>query len=196
MTDRPDLNRQLDSKTFQNYYYLKEELVDFCRREGLQTAGGKAALTERISHYLDTGEKITTRTRGRSSAHAGEVTEDTLIENNFVCSEDRRAFFELTIGKGFHFNVVFMKWLRSNAGKSYGDAVREYHRIAAEKKKGKTAIDKQFEYNTYIRDFFADNKGRSLKDAIECWKYKKRLPGHNRYEKEDLIALSRQEDDV
>lgn len=57
------------------------------------------------------------------------------------------------------------------------------------KEKGKTAIDKQFEYNTYIRDFFEDNQGKSLKEAILCWKYKKGLPGHNRYEKSDLIAL-------
>lgn len=50
-------------------------------------------------------------------------------------------------------------------------------------------IDKQFEYNTYIRDFFADNSSKTLEDAIRCWKYKKRLPGHNRYEKSDLAAL-------
>lgn len=43
--------------------------------------------------------------------------------------------------------------------------------------------------NTYIRDFFADNKGKSLDDAIKYWKYKKQLQGHNRYEKSDLIAL-------
>ena len=55
--------------------------------------------------------------------------------------------------------------------------------------KGKTTIDKQFEYNTYIRDFFEDNQGRDLEEAIICWKYKKSLQGHNRYEKSDLVAL-------
>jgi len=157
MTERPDLHRQLDSKTFQSYYYLKEELMLFCRQEGLQSTGGKAVLTERISHYLDTGEKLTAKTRPRSSADIGEITEDSLIERDFVCSERRRAFFERAIGKGFHFNVIFIKWLSSNAGKSYGDAVLEYHRILEEKKKEKSVIDRQFEYNTYIRDFFADN---------------------------------------
>ena len=58
-----------------------------------------------------------------------------------------------------------------------------------DKKKGKTKIDKQFEYNTYIRDFFADNKGKSLEEAIKCWKYKKQLQGHNRYERTDLVAI-------
>ena len=63
--------------------------------------------------------------------------------------------------------------------------IRFYKKI----KKGKTTIDKQFEYNTYIRDFFEDNQGRGLEEAIICWKYKKSLQGHNRYEKSDLAAL-------
>ena len=54
---------------------------------------------------------------------------------------------------------------------------------------GQTAIGKQFEYNTYIRDSFADNKGASLDDAIRCWKYKKSLKGQNKYERSDLKVL-------
>lgn len=88
VAERPILCRDLDSKTFRSFYYLKEELVSFCR-----------------------------------------------------------------------------------------------------KKVNGTTIDRQFEYNTYIRDFFADNTGMSLADAICCWKYKKSIMGHNRYERTDLIAL-------
>lgn len=32
MNKRPDLNIELDSKTFKEYYYLKEELVAFCKK--------------------------------------------------------------------------------------------------------------------------------------------------------------------
>ena len=193
MTERPVLTKGLDSGAFRNYYYLKEELITFCREEGLQTTGGKNVLIERISHYLDTGGRITSKTRARPPADEEEITDDALIGNNFVCSEEHRAFFEQRIGKQFHFNVAFMKWLRSNGEKSYGDAVQEYYRIQEEKKNGKkTVIDKQFKYNTYIRAFFADNDGSTLDDAIICWKYKKGLPGDHRYEKNDLIALSRQ----
>ena len=56
-------------------------------------------------------------------------------------------------------------------------------------KNNKSSIDGQFEYNTYIRDFFEDNKGLSLDDAIKCWKYKKSLPGSNKYEPSDLSIL-------
>ena len=58
-------------------------------------------------------------------------------------------------------------------------------------KQEKTVIGKQFVYNTYIRDFFADNKGASLEEAIKCWKYKKSLKGSNKYEKSDLKALEK-----
>ena len=86
--------------------------------------------------------------------------------------------------------MQFQQWLKANAGKNYSEAIEAYHLILEEKKKGKTKIDKQFEYNTYIRDFFEANQGRSLDDAIKCWKYKKSLLGHNRYEDIDLEVLN------
>ena len=58
MSDRPKLDKNLDGKTFRAFYYLKEELVDSCRRYGLPTSGGKLEITERIAHFLDTGEVI------------------------------------------------------------------------------------------------------------------------------------------
>lgn len=93
------------------------------------------------------------------------------------------------MGNDFSSNAAFQKWLKNNTGKTYGEAVEAYYQILADKKKGRTNIDKQFEYNTYIRDFFADNQGKSLKEAIKCWKYKKQLKGHNRYERSDLSVL-------
>ena len=189
MSNRPDIDKNLDGTVFLSFYYLKAELVQFCRQEGLQTSGGKDDLTKRIAHYLNTGEKLIAKTQPMRSVGIHDVTEDDLIESNFVCSEKHRAFFAQSVGKGFTFNVEFQRWLKSNAGKSYKDAIQAYHTIQAEKKKSKSTIDKQFEYNTYLRDFFADNKGKSLDDAIRCWKYKKSIIGHNRYEETDLIAL-------
>ncbi len=58
MNNRPVLDRNLDSKTFLNYYYLKEELVSFCRENGIPTSGGKLDITNRIAYFLDTGEVI------------------------------------------------------------------------------------------------------------------------------------------
>lgn len=191
MEIRPELNKKLDGQTFRSYYYLKKELVDFCRENELPVSGGKIELTDRIAYFLDTGKILKATEKKKPTMRVNLITEDTLVETDIVCSEKHRAFFKDKIGKSFSFNVSFQKWLKENAGKTYADAIKAYYQILEEKKKGKTNIDRQFEYNTYIRAFFEDNQGKSLEEAIICWKYKKSLQGHNRYEKSDLIALDR-----
>ena len=187
--DKPQLDDRLDSNTFKEYYYLKEELIDFCKKYNLQTKGSKIDLTERIEKYLETGEKTTKKYDTRRTKIINDITLDSIIEDNFICSEIHRKFYENEIGKTFKFNVLFQKWLKNNSGKTYKDSIAAYYKILEDKKNNKTTIDKQFEYNTYIRDFFNDNKDKSLEDAIKCWKYKKGLKGHNKYEKEDLNIL-------
>lgn len=190
MSTRPSLSKTMSSDVFKNYYYLKEELVDFCRNNDLQTSGGKIELTKRIAHFLDTGEKLVSKKETKQKNCPDSITCETIIEDHFVCSEKHRAFFKQAIGKNFSFNVQFQNWLKNNSGKTYQDAIDAYTQILEDKKKKPTSIDRQFEYNTYIRAFFADNKGLKLEDAIRCWKYKKGLPGHNAYEKSDLEILS------
>ena len=151
---------------------------------------GQQSRTHRSNCILSGYRKCTeTNCRKKNGVTIATLTEDTVIEPNIVCSEKHRAFFNEKIGKSFSFNVPFQKWLKANAGKTYGDAIQAYYRILEEKKQRKTEIGRQFEYNTYIRDFFADNPGKSLHDAIVCWNYKKSLPGHHRYEQSDLHAL-------
>ena len=192
MNERPKLNIELDAATFRSFYYLKRELANFCRENGLPASGNKAELTDRIAYFLDTGSVLKPTAERKTAVNIGTLTENTVIEPNIVCSEKHRAFFSEKIGKSFSFNVPFQKWLKANAGKTYGNAIRAYDRILEEKKQTKTEIGRQFEYNTYIRDFFTDNPGKSLHDAIVCWNYKKGLPGHHRYEQSDLCALDLQ----
>ena len=189
MSQRPKLSRALDGPSFRSFYYLKQELADFCKENGLPASDSKAELTDRIAYFLDTGNVLKFSAERKAAVNIGTLTEDAVIEPNIVCSEKHRAFFSEKIGKSFSFNVPFQKWLKANAGKTYGDAIRAYYRILEEKKLTKTEIDGQFEYNTYIHDFFADNPGKNLHDAIVCWNYKKGLPGHHRYEQSDLRAL-------
>ena len=189
MSKRPDLDNNIDSKIFKEYYYLKEELIDFCRKNNIQTTGSKLELIERISNFLDTGKRTYKTHTTRKTKIIEEITLDTIIEENFVCSEKHRAFYKEQIGNSFSFNVAFQKWLKSNAGKTYQNSIDAYYQIIEDKKKNKTTIEKQFEYNTYIRDFFNDNKDKNLEQSIKCWKYKKSLKGHNKYEKKDLKIL-------
>lgn len=196
MSERPILSKELKPDTFTQYYYLKEELVAFCKENGLSTAGGKQQINNRIEHFLKTGERLVEPVVKRKNADLNlteQLTLDSIIEENFVCSEKHRTFFKSTIGDAFSFNVVFQKYLKNSAGKTYSDAVNEWYKIQEYKKvnKGKSEIDSQFEYNTYIRDFFKDNSDKTLKEAIICWKFKKGLAGHNKYERQDLSALKK-----
>ena len=150
MTERPVLDKNLDSKTFRDFYYLKEELVDFCRKNGLPVSGGKLQITDRIACFLDTGEIQAPSKAKRKVMTVSDISEDTIIEVDFICSEKHRAFFKEHIGSSFSFNVAFQKWLKNNAGKTYKEAIAAYDQILEEKKKGKTQIDKQFEYKFYI----------------------------------------------
>ena len=182
------LTKDLKPEEFGEYYFLKEELKDFCRSEGLKVGGSKQDLENRIIHYLSTGDSLNEPTvKQTSNNSSSEITLDSRLGENFKCSGNKRVFFENEIGKGFKFKVKFQKWLKSNPEKTYRDAIDAYFEI--QNSKQKTKIDKQFQYNQYIRDFFEDNDYKSLDDAIRCWKYKKSIKGHNKYEKSDLEAL-------
>ena len=187
---RPPLRKELKSEDFKEYYFLKEELKEFCRKEGLKLSGSKSQLEERIIYYLDTGKSLdnTPSIRNNTNPTPQEITLDSLLGENFKCSEDKREFFENEIGKGFKFKVKFQKWLKEHPDKTYRDAINAYHEL--QNSKEKTKIDKQFQYNQYIRDFFEDNEDKTLNDAIKCWNYKKSLKGHNKYEPSDLDILN------
>ena len=182
------LTKDLNPEEFKEYYFLKEDLKDFCRAEGLKISGSKQDLEKRIIHYLVTGEKLKeTSAKQSQNKYSSEITLDSKLGYNFKCSEDKRVFFESKIGKGFKFKVKLQKWLKANPDKTYREAIEAYYEI--QNSKEKTNIDKQFQYNQYIRDFFENNFDKSLDDAIKCWKYKKSLKVHNRYEESDLEAL-------
>lgn len=189
MDNSVKIKQNMDIDLFRNTYYLKSELVRFCKENDLQASGSKEELTNRILAYLMSGEKIKDNHHRTKKIVIKDITLDTVIEAPFVCSEFHRAFFKKHIGTSFKFNVQFQNWLKQNHGKTYQDAITAYYEIIEYKKNHKSVIGKQFEYNTYIRDFFLENKDKTLEDAITCWKYKKSQIGTNKYEQSDLEIL-------
>ena len=190
MDNKPILGNDLDAEIFKEYYYLKSELIKFCKENNLQTYGNKNELTDRVFRFLNTGENSTDIVFHKKSEQIEQITLESIIEENFVCSEKHRAFYESQIGNNFKFCVPFQKWLKTNAGKTYKDSIDEYYKITKKKSGALKNIDAQFEYNTYIRDFFKDNKDKSFQQAVCCWNYKKNKKGTHKYDKSDLIALT------
>jgi hypothetical protein len=192
---RPILNKQTGADEFILYYWLKEELVSFCKEQGLSTGGSKEELTKRVLEYLKPGSvlpsvKIKTQ---KPQKNTEILSLDARIPAGCRSDEIHREFFKSVIGDHFKFNVSFMNWLKENAGKTYREAVEQWLCIMEGKKSGKKQeIGKQFEYNTYTRAFFEDNPDAKREDCIACWNYKKSLPGHNKYDEKDLEVLTLQ----
>lgn len=188
---RPKLNRDIDVKDFLDFYWLKSELVDFCKENILPYTGSKKDMTETIKYFLETGEVLKVKKKKESCSSSNfEISLNSKIPLNSKTDQKHRLFFKSVIGNFFKFNVTFMDWMKKNSGKTYEEAVKEWHKIDKEKKQGiKRDISPQFEYNQYTRDFFNDNPNLTREDCIKCWKYKKSLAGNNKYETDDLNCL-------
>jgi hypothetical protein len=194
---KPNLNKNISIKDFKDYYWLKEDLVRFCKEIGINCSGGKIEIASRISHYLETMILIKSSNTIRKKANSNfdwnleKLDANTIITDNYKNTENVREFFKNKIGSNFKFNVEFMDWMKANTGKTLGDAITKYQQIAQQKKDKnyKTEIAPQFEYNTYIRDFLNHNPGLTIKNALECWKIKREKAGVKKYEKQDLAFM-------
>jgi hypothetical protein len=190
--ERPILDREINIKDFEDFYWLKVELVKFCRENTISSAGGKIEISHRIIEYLETGKIPRTKTQKKKklSKATHSITKETVIGIEYRSYEEKKEFFQSVIGKQFHFTVHLLEYFKQNAGKkTYSDFINEWYKEQELKKDPNFVkeIAPQFEYNTYIRDFLKDNPNKSKKEAIEYWKIKRAKRGNNKYSKQDLI---------
>lgn len=195
MGNRPELTKHISLKDFNDFYWLKKELVIFCRSENLNNTDSKIEITKRIEYYLRTGKKLKAKIKPKPKSTFDWNTEslalNTIITDNYINSENVRCFFKKNLGQKFKFNVKFMNWMKTSVGKTLGDAINQWEVIIAISKSNiePKIIAPQFEYNNYIRDFLKDNPEKSKIQATKYWKIKKSLRGNNSYIKTDLELL-------
>lgn len=191
--ERPNLDKDISLFDFNDFYWLKTELVAFCKTLGIGSSGSKIELTKKIRHYLTTGQippesKKVKPAVSNFNWNTELLTNSTIITDNYRNTQNVRAFFIDQIGSHFKFNVSFMNWMTANEGKTLGDAANAWKRLK-ELEKDKSyvkAIAPQFEYNKYIRAFLLDNPNLSIKDAMKYWKLKREKRGANQYDPADL----------
>lgn len=194
--ERPILSNNISITDFQEFYWLKIELLVFCRKEGLRSSGSKLELTNQIIKYLRTGrtkieKQSIAKPLSRFDWNIAELSGTTIITDNYKNTENVRTFFQAQIGKKFRFNVTFMNWCKANNGKTLNQAVTQWHKIQIDKKTKKRNLEiaPQFEFNKYIRDYFKDNPTGSRQIAIKLWNIKKNQRGSNKYQRSDLSLL-------
>jgi len=97
-----------------------------------------------------------------------------------------RKFFVKQIGKRFHFTNYLRQFSKNKSISkriTYGDLVKGWLAEETRKKKPnyQSVIGRQFKYNQFIRDFFSNEKSKTLADAIKAWKMVRGLKGQETY---------------
>lgn len=190
--ERPILDKKIRIKDFKDFYWLKVELVEFCRKIGISSSGGKIEISNRISEYLKTGKvtKKTTSKKPKLPKPTQPITENTIIGIEYRTYKEKTEFLKSEIGNQFHFTIHLLDYFKENTGKkAYRDLIKEWYKERELRKDPNYVkeIEPQFEYNIFIRDFTKDNPNKTRNDAIKYWKIKKSKPGNNKYSRNDLI---------
>lgn len=188
---RPILDKNIKINDFLEFYWLKKELVIFCKKVGIPSVGSKIELTNFIKEFLQTWKTISniSKPKNKLLKSTQPIDNDTIIWVEYRTYLEKKNYLQSKIGKKFHFTLHLMQWFEKNAGcKTYKDLVDEWYKeMEIISQSGyKKPIPKQCEYNRYIRDFMSDNLDKSIKDAINFWKLKKSTRGSNVYNRADL----------
>ncbi len=189
--ERPILDEKISVQDFKDFYWLKDELIKFCRKNGISYVGGKIEITNRIIEYLETGKVVRTKTISQKKLPKSTkpLTLETIIGVDYRSYKEKKEFLQSIIGKQFHFTIHLLDFFKQNIGKkTYRDIVTEWNKEQQLKSDPNFVkkIAPQFEYNKYIRDFMKANTNMTRKDAIKYWKLKKSIPGDNKYTEKDL----------
>ena len=179
---RPNIIQSISD--LENYYWLKNDLIKYAAAHNLVTSGSKKELEERIRVYLTEGRavgSVTSRSKIRDSH--GEIHRDTLVRN-YHNDAVTRSFFKHEIGKTFKFNTYLRQFTDAaniTEGLTYGDLVVGWYAFEQQKKDKGEQIAPQFEYNQFVRDFYAEHKNASIKEVIAAWNIVKSYKGANTY---------------
>jgi hypothetical protein len=98
-------------------YYLKNDLINMCKKHNLPINGSKENLLEYICNSIENKPVKKIKLKQKVENNGFEPSLEKIIDCNYSNNEIHRAFFVKTIGKQFKFNVQFMNWMNENKGK-------------------------------------------------------------------------------
>jgi Domain of unknown function (DUF6434)/SAP domain-containing new25 len=191
---RPNIEDCSSSDEFRRWYYLKSELVDFAKTNGIPSNVGKFEIADRIAAVLNS-EPLPQPTKlspqSRFDWANATLTPNMHITDNVSFGPNVRGFFKAHIGPAFVCNSDFMDWVRHHVGVSLSDAVDAWKMLEARKTDPdfQTRIRSHNQYNQFTRDILAANPQLSLEAVRQIWKAKRALPRPMTYQPSDLSLL-------
>jgi hypothetical protein len=170
---RPTLEPKLAVEQFRRWYWLKSELVAFCRAVRLSTVGTKPELAQRIEAYLS-GKPVpeAQKVSRRVGTMPTTFTPDTVIGEGWRCNQGLGVFFKSVCGPGFRFNAAVRQVIHEGKGRPLSEAIAAYkHSILPNSPK--QPIIAQNQYNQHTRDFFVRYPNATRAQCIADWKRKR-----------------------
>ena len=183
----------MTSTEFDNWFWHKEELDEFCKLLGIPFNTRKNELRRRIIEFLETG-MVTFQTPKPTSSFDWKkesLSLETVITDSVVFGKNLRTFMKQQVGTKFSFTAAFMDWVRNNEGKTLADAVLYWQELSTKTQSGFRFDMSDFNVmNKYLDDFLGDNPTLKREDGMKCWQKKKYYPapkGLVKYHSEDLL---------
>ena len=151
---------------FENSYWHRSSLVEFCRVSGLRTSGTKSVLTARITAHLS-GTPFTDPRQLPKTQMPGTFTLATRIQPGWTCSQPLRAFFQSQTQQKFHFTKALRDFIATAQGRTLAEALAHWQETRQQRT---TEIAPQFEYNRFLRHFHESQPRATRTEAITAWK--------------------------
>lgn len=170
--ERPRLDAALTEKEFSAWYWLKEELVEFCRAHGVSPSGSKREIEARIVDFLAgrrVDKSLQQKARVTGERPRGvmprEFRMEMLIGPGWRCGPALGAYLRGELGNGFRFNAAVREFIHTGKGKRLGDVADCWRGSQGETR----AIPEQLEYNRHFRAYFQEHPGATREEAVAAW---------------------------
>ena len=202
MEERPSFETIKSFDEFSKYYWYREELIEICRKLGIDSSGLKAELNHNIEEYFK-GNLIPPKARESKSRKTTRnippedlTPETSLLECGFTFGPKFRDFFSAQTGiKNFKFNVDMVASVKkvretNDINFTLGDLLDIFYGKASYAKYDKVSL----QWNKFVQDFCADeatsNFPNKLKTAAALWKEVRNSSREKIYKRELLTEFA------
>ncbi|MEM7791086.1 MAG: DUF6434 domain-containing protein [Verrucomicrobiota bacterium] len=162
---RPKLTARISIEEFEDWYWKKTELVDFCRSNSISSSGSKPDLEFRIKAFLRGLPLPKSSKRRLRKKVPDELDLSTVIEEGWSCNPKLGAFFKQHCGNAFRFNYAMRNFIHTQAGKTLEDAIECYKESL---KKEQPSLP-QNEFAAFMKSYSRLNPQSSRNDILLAW---------------------------
>ena len=165
---RPHLTLSLSAEEFEDWYWKKQELVDFCRQYSLPSSGNKPEIESRIKTYLS-GLPLPPVSKPRKKGKMPtEFTLQTKIGKGWSCNPQLGKFFKQHCGNSFRFNHAMRSFIHHQEGKTLAEAIQCYQDSIAPDSPPQPSLP-QNELVAFMKQYSKTNPNCSRQEMMEAW---------------------------